>query len=342
MQDYRSLPKLRDSISHLYVEHAIVDREAQAIALHDKDGVTSVPASSLTLLLLGPGTSITHAAIKVLADSGCLTVWGGEGGIRYYAHGIGETRKAYKLERQARLWADELHHMEVVRAMYALRLRIRPDQTRTLEQLRGMEGARVKNTYAAMSQKTGVPWSGRSYDRNNWSHSDDINRALSTANACLYGICHAGIVSAGYSPGLGFIHSGKQLSFVYDIADLYKADMTIPLAFEIVGKGPKHLEREVRKACRDRFHESKLLDHILVDIEKLFQVAEKKDSFNFEEWEENMDPSRPLAWWDPESLKSPGDSALSDPIKPKSDNKDDSSRDSGPHGYSVNADDVPF
>lgn len=297
--DFRALPKLRDSQSHLYVEHVKIDKEAQSIALHDMEGVTAVPVSSLTLLMLGPGTSITHEAVKVLADSGVLVVWTGEEGIRYYAHGIGETRKAYKLERQASLWADHDAHMRVVRAMYRKRLGVRSSRSRTLEQLRGMEGVRVRDAYARASRETGVPWHGRNYDRSDWSRSDDVNRALSAANACLYGLCHSAIVSGGYSPGLGFIHSGKQLSFVYDIADLYKADVTIPLAFNVVKSGPEHLEREVRKTCREAFHRYHLLERVLPDIDQLLSAGERGAEAEDDDWDEDEDPSRPLDYWTP-------------------------------------------
>ncbi len=297
MQDYRSLPKLRDSISHLYVEHARVDKEAQSIALQDKDGIVSVPVSALTLLMLGPGTTITHQAVKVLADSGCLTVWCGEGGIRYYAHGLGETRKGYKLERQARLWADEEKHMAVVRAMYFKRLGLRNLKPYNLEQLRGMEGARVRDSYAQMSRETGVPWKGRQYDRSAWNRGDEVNRALSTANSCLYGLCHAAIISGGYSPGLGFIHSGKQLSFVYDIADLYKMEVTVPVAFNTVKEGPEHLERTIRKNCRDQFFRTKLLSRILPDIDELFNLGERADELPLDDWPEDEDPARPAPYW---------------------------------------------
>lgn len=297
--DFRALPKLRDSFSHVYVEHVKIDKEAKSISLHDKDGITQLPVSALTLLMAGPGTSITHEAIKVLADSGVLVVWCGEDGIRYYAHGIGETRKAYKLERQARLWADTTAHMQVVRAMYALRLGLAVDANLTLEQLRGMEGVRVRDSYAQASRETGVPWHGRSYDRTEWGHSDAVNRALSAANSCLYGLCHAAIVTGGYSPGLGFIHSGKQLSFVYDIADLYKAEVTIPVAFKTVLDGSENLERRVRQACRAQFHSAKLLERILPDINKVLMAGEQEEMELEDGWDEDNDPARPSGYWEP-------------------------------------------
>ena len=118
----------------------------------------------------------------------------------------------------------------------------------SLESIRGMEGLRVRRAYSEASDKYGVEWKGRNYDQNNWNNGDPINRALSAANACLYGVCHAGIVSAGYSAGLGFVHTGKMLSFVYDIADLYKTETTIPVAFQVTAEhsNDKDLERFIR------------------------------------------------------------------------------------------------
>lgn len=310
--DFRSLPKLRDSFSFVYLEHLKIDKSAQSIAVYDKEGMTEVPAAALTLLMLGPGTSITHEAVKTLADSGCMIVWCGEKGVRYYANGIGETKKGYKIERQARLWAEEKTRMTVVRAMYSLRLGLEFDDKLSLEQLRGKEGVRVREAYAAAARETGVEWKGRNYDRNDWSRGDEVNRALSSANACLYGICHCAIVSAGYSPALGFIHSGKQLSFVFDIADLYKAEVSIPVAFKAAAAGVKNLESEVRRTCRDRFHQTRLLARILPDIDKLFLCGEGKAVIKgckegsieppaSQQWDEHIDPDKPLPYWQPDS-----------------------------------------
>src|SRR5579875_2210455 len=222
MKDLHTLPKVRDSWSYLYVEHCRVDQEGKAIVLHDAEGRTPVPCAALTLLMLGPGTSITHAAIRTLAENGCLVMWTGEGAVRFYAVGMGETRSARHLLEQARRWADPILRLAVVRRMYSMRFPEPLDDYLSLQQIRGREGIRVREAYARASRATGVPWKGRSYQRDQWGSTDPINRALSAANSCLYGVCHAAIVSAGFSPALGFIHTGKMLSFVYDIADLYK------------------------------------------------------------------------------------------------------------------------
>jgi len=180
--------------------------------------------------------------------------------------------------------ADDLRFLELT------------DKDLTLEQLRGMEGVRVREAYAEASRRTGVEWKGRSYDRGNWGSTNPVNRALSCANSCLYGICHAAIVSAGYSPALGFIHLGKQLSFVYDVADLYKAEMTIPAAFDAATGGGTGLERRVRLGCRDRFAQADLLGRIVKDIDFVLGVEVEGDGENV--WD--SDPARPGQLWDPE------------------------------------------
>lgn len=267
MKDLHILPKVRDSWSYLYVERCRIDQDAKAIAIHNEMGKFPVPCSTLTLLMLGPGTTVTHAAIRALADNGCLVGWTGEEGVRFYAQGSGETRSSRHLLRQAWLCSDRALRLTVVMRLYRMRFHEELDDSLSLIQIRGKEGVRVRETYAKASAETGVPWSGRSYRRERWTSADPINRALSAANSCLYGICHAAIVSAGYSPALGFIHTGKMLSFVYDIADLYKTELTIPIAFHVVAAGTEGLESRVRYACRDSFRAGRLLQRIVPDID---------------------------------------------------------------------------
>jgi len=247
------------------------------------------------VLMLGPGTSITHEAIKVLAENGSLVVWCGEYGVRFYAQGMGETRKAYHLLKQAELASDPAKRIQVVLRMYRYRFGETLHPELSLEQIRGLEGVRVREAYARASREYGVPWNGRRYDRANWGAADPINRALSTANACLNGLCHAAIVSAGYSPALGFIHTGKQLSFVYDIADLYKVEVTVPLAFRVVAESKEHLESRVRHACRDAFREHRLLERILPDIDQVLGITAADLASG---QEADQDPARPEPWWD--------------------------------------------
>ena len=298
IQDYHDLPKLRDSLSYLYLEHGVIERSQNAVEFFDKkSGRTMVPASALTALMLGPGTSITHEAVKTLADNGCLILWCGEEGVRFYAQGMGETRKAYHLLKQAEKSSDAIQRMEVILRMYRFRFDETLDDNLSIEQIRGHEGVRVRKAYAEASKTYGIKWEGRNYDRGNWSAADPVNRALSAANACLNGLCHAAIVSGGYSPGLGFVHTGKQLSFVYDIADLYKVDITVPLAFQLAAESTQNLESRVRHACRDAFHAYKLLDNILPDIDRMLGISAEELAAGEEA---DADPARPEPWWSPE------------------------------------------
>lgn len=296
MRDLHELPKLSDSISYLYVEHCIIEQKAKAVEKIDKDGRIMIPAASLTVLMIGPGTSITHAAVKSLAENGCGMVWVGEDATRFYAHGNGETRRAYHLLRQARLVSDPLLRLAVCKRMYRKRFDGELDSDLTIEQLRGKEGARIRTTYTQASIIHGVSWHGRNYNRSDWDDSDPINRAISTANALLYGVCHAAIVSGGYSPALGFIHTGKQRSFVFDIADLYKVDITIPVAFRVVGESTGNLYARVRKACREAFKEYRLLKRVLPDIADVLDLSESTLEAGSVA---DVDAARPEPLWTP-------------------------------------------
>jgi CRISPR-associated protein Cas1 len=292
-RNLQELPKFRDGLSYLYLEHGKLEQQDQAIAVYNADGVTAIPAAGLSVLLLGPGTNITHAAIKTLAANGCSVFWVGEEMVRFYASGTGETRSSRNLLRQAEAWADQTLRLEVVRRLYGLRFPDPLPDNLTLQQIRGMEGVRVRDMYAKSSRDTGVAWKGRNYKRGEWKDADPINRALSSGAACLYGLCHAAIVSAGYSPALGFIHTGKQLSFVYDIADVYKPETLVPVAFEMVKESGQDIERRVRKSLRDKMKEAKLLERVVDDLHSLFDNLDYHDPYA-------KDGAKPGELWDPE------------------------------------------
>lgn len=320
--NYKSLPKMRDSLSLVYVEHCVLERTNSSVSAFDKDGSTEIPISNTCVVVIGPGSKVTHEAVKVMAENGCLAIWTGEEGVRYYAHGTGETKKGYKIERHARVWADEEAHMQVVRAMYFMRLGIEFNDSLTLQQLRGMEGARVRDEYFNASKKYGVTWTGRSYNNKSWKDSDPVNQALSTANSCLYGVCHSAIIAAGYSPSLGFIHSGNIISFVFDIADLYKSEISIPMAFEIAKSGESDIGSAIRRKIRDYFRETKLMKRIIPDIEWLMMIGEGKTTIKrsklSEDFEnESIDDINPYAaksYWEPGSkFSEPKNSSKSDP-----------------------------
>lgn len=295
-EDYHALPRLRDSLSYLYIEHAVIERDQSALLVLQETGRTNVPIADLCVLLLGPGTSITHAAISLLAASGVSMVWVGEDGTHYYAQGTGETHRAGHLIRQAELVSDPQKRLEVVLRMYELRFGHMLDPNLTIEQIRGMEGVRVRTAYADASRKFNVEWTGRSYDRSNWSSADPVNRALSAANAVLHGVSHAAIVSGGYSPALGFLHTGWHLAFVYDVADFYKTRLTVPLAFQIAAESSLNVESRARSACRECIRESKLLQQILPDIDHVLKAEDLGEDNDVGE----EIPAQP--WWLPQEV----------------------------------------
>lgn len=292
--DLHLLPKVRDSGSFLYLERGHLEQDDRSVAYVTERGRTAIPIASLSLVMLGPGMTVTHRAVVNASECGCSLAWVGEEGVRLYAAGLGSTRSSRHLLRQVALLTDERSRMRVVREMYAMRFDepLAPDMT--LRQIRGAEGARVRDAYRRMSREHDVPWEGRQYQREQWSSATPINRALSAANSCLYGVCHAAIVSAGYSPALGFVHTGKALSFVYDVADLYKTETSVPAAFRAVQSGTRDVERASRHALREQFHRSGLLGRIVDDLGRLFRESPDDPESAFD-----RDLARPGDLWDP-------------------------------------------
>lgn len=272
----RALPKFRDGLSFVYLEHAVIEKEAQSLAIFRATGRIDLPVASIGALLLGPGTRLTHGAMVAIADCGCSVVWVGETGVRCYAAGIGKSRSSRNLEAQARAFADPVQHLTVVRRLYQRRFTEPLPENLTLQQIRGREGVRVRDAYARAAREYGVLWQGRSYKNQAWSQADPVNRALSAGNACLYGICHAAILATGFSPGLGFIHVGRQLSFVYDLADLYKVEIVIPAAFAVAAD-PKP-EAAVKVRVREQIMNTRLLTRIVKDLVSLFDMSELDDA----------------------------------------------------------------
>ncbi|MFQ3583475.1 MAG: type I-E CRISPR-associated endonuclease Cas1e [Cyanobacteriota bacterium] len=277
MSSLRSIPKIRDSISYVYVERCRIEQDAKAIAVLQEQGRYVIPCASLTTLMLGPGSVITHAAIKNLADSSCSVQWVGEDGLRFYAKGSHPSSSVERLYHQAKLWADPVQHLAVVRRMYLFRFAEPLEEGLTLQQIRGLEGVRVRTTYSRLRKETGVEWKGRDYKLSKWEDSDPINRALSAANACLYSVCQAALHAVGYSTALGFIHTGKPLSFVYDVADLYKTETTIPAAFEAASESPMNVESRTRQLCREKFIEQRLMQRIVEDVDTILGLKNIKE-----------------------------------------------------------------
>jgi CRISPR-associated protein Cas1 len=256
------------------MEMGRLDVDANGLVFQQGESFVRVPIDQLSIIMLGPGSTVTHAAVKSLSQNNCLLAWTGQDGVRLYSASIGGTYSARRMIRQAKLVSDEEKRLEVAWRMYRFRFKETVPMVVSLEAIRGMEGIRVRKAYAEASTKYNVEWKGRRYDQDDWGKGDPINRALSSANACLYGVCHAGILSAGYSSALGFVHTGKMLSFVYDIGDLYKTEVTIPTAFRITAQNPPELERVVRMECRKVFHEFRLMDRLLPDIAEVLGVSD--------------------------------------------------------------------
>lgn len=263
------LPRIADRISFVYLERCRISRNDSGILVEMKTGSYNLPVASMCSLLLGPGTTITHRAMELIGDSGATVVWVGERGARYYAHGRPLTHTSTLLEAQANLTSNRRSRLRVARRMYQMRFPGEDVSRLTMQQLRGREGARIRRTYREWSERTGVEWNGRNYDPENYSSGDDINRALSTANACLYGLVHGVVVSMGCTPGLGFIHTGHERSFVYDIADLYKTETSIPVAFKMTSIHEGDIGSATRRAMRDSFSDGNLTERIAHDIKSL-------------------------------------------------------------------------
>jgi CRISPR-associated protein Cas1 len=269
----KALSRYSDSLSHVYLEHAVIEQEGHSIAAFTPDGRITLPAANLSSVVLGPGTRITHAAIKILADCGALIAWTGTEGLSFYASGQSKTRLSQGIEQQARFWADSRLHLNVVRRMYTYRFNESLPQYLTLQQIRGKEGVRIREAYQRLSREYGVAWNGRRYDRKSWNEADPVNKALSAANAALYAIVLAGLHALGYSPSLGFIHTGKQLSFVYDIADLVKTETSLPAAFEAAVGGAEKVESRARRILRDRCAHDRLQDRLTKAVPALFAAS---------------------------------------------------------------------
>ena len=265
---------IKDRLSTLFVEKGNLDVLDGAFVVVDKNGVrTHIPAGGVACLMLEPGTRVSHAAVVLASRVGCLLVWIGEAGVRLYASGQPGGARADRLLYQAKLALDDTARLNVVRKMYALRFKEEPLARRSVEQLRGIEGVRVRKMYELFARQYKVNWKRRNYDHTEWGSGDVPNRCLSSATACLYGICEAAILAAGYAPAIGFIHTGKPQSFVYDIADIFKFETVVPVAFRIAARNPYNPEQSVRLACRDAFRQAKLLKRIIPTIEEVLSAG---------------------------------------------------------------------
>ena len=267
---------IKDRNSMIFVGMGRIDvKDGAFVVIDEVNGERMhIPVGSVVCIMLEPGTRVSHAAIKLAAQVGTLLIWVGEAGVRLYAAGQPGGARSDKLLYQAKLALDENLRLKVVRKMFELRFGEPAPERRSVDQLRGIEGARVRKTYELLAKQYSVEWRGRKYDPKDWDKGDVVNQCISAATSCLYGVTEAAILAAGYAPAIGFIHSGKPLSFVYDMADIVKFESVVPEAFKIASKRPRSPDREVRVACRNIFREAKLLNRLIPLIEDVLSAGE--------------------------------------------------------------------
>ncbi|NLN52655.1 MAG: type I-E CRISPR-associated endonuclease Cas1 [Clostridiaceae bacterium] len=277
----KELPRIGDRVSFIYVEHAKINRQDSAITVTDVRGIVRIPAAMVGVLLLGPGTEISHRAVELIGDTGTAMVWVGERGVRHYAHGRALAHSSRFLIKQAALVSNTRSRLAVARKMYQMRFPSEDVTSLTMQQLRGREGARVRSLYRTQAKLYNVEWTRREYDPEDFEGGDIVNQALSAANVSLYGIVYSVIVALGMSPGLGFVHTGHDKSFVYDVADLYKADISIPTAFETAAeyKEGEDVGRLARLKVREKLVDGSLMQRIVKDLQYLMDVEETDEMF---------------------------------------------------------------
>lgn len=264
------LPRVADRYPFIYLERGRLEIDDSSLKWIDANGsVIRLPVATLNCLLLGPGTSITHEAIKVASQANCLVCWVGEDSMVFYAHGITPTADTRNLRRQMELAMDESLRVKVARAMYRKRFPDFPLEEKSVSELMGMEGIRVREIYEQKAQEYGVGWKGRKYVPGKFEISDMTNKLLSSMNHALYSIITSCIYAMGYTPRIGFIHSGSPLPLTYDFADLYKAELSIDLAFALtLSLGGEYNRHTVAEAFRKRVIEMDLVKNIASDLDE--------------------------------------------------------------------------
>lgn len=267
-----ALSLAKDRWTPLYLEHGRLEVDDSSIKWIGGDGfIFRIPVATISALLLGPGTTVTHAAIKACADSNTPICWTGEDSMRFYASGITPTHDNQNSKKHALAWSDKKKRTLIARKMFKMRFPDIDVSDRGINELRGMEGIRIRSLYTKLGLQYGVTWKGRNYNTQCWDLADNINKAISTANASLYALTSSVICSMGFLQQLGFIHEGGSLPFVYDIADLYKAEISLPAAFSIIRQDPMADSDLVRSKLKGIIEESRLLQRMPKDLETLLE-----------------------------------------------------------------------
>ena len=266
-----NLPQVKDKYPFLYLERGRLEIDDSSVKWIDCDkNVVRLPVATINTLLLGPGTTITHEAVKVMAAANCSVCWVGEDSLLFYAVGQSPTADSRNMRTQMLLSADAKKSVEVARRMFARRFPLAELDGKSLKEMMGMEGYRVRHLYEQTAVKYNVGWKGRCFQPGKFEIGDITNQVLTSTNAALYGILTSAIYSMGYSPHIGFIHSGSPLPFVYDLADLYKESLCIDLAFSLtLEMAGKYNRAKVSAEFRKRVIDTDLLAKIGPDIQDI-------------------------------------------------------------------------
>jgi len=268
-----SLPPCKDRWTPIYLEHGRLEVDDSSVKfITAENTVIAIPVASISSILLGPGTTVTHAAIKACSDVNTTICWTGEDGVKFYAFGNAPTSSNDNAKKQVALAMSKNKREEVARQMFLMRFPETEVQGKTVKELMGMEGLRVRESYRELGAKYSVIWKGRDFTPDNFFLSDSINRALSSANHAVYSLCLSVINSMGYLPEIGFVHSSGSDPFVYDISDLYKRETSYEAAFETIGAFPDAKMQDVIKTLKCNIEDRKITERMPKDIERLMST----------------------------------------------------------------------
>lgn len=266
----KNTPNLSDCVSFLYLEMAKIEQDEYGLVAIKGANAYHIPVTTFACILLGPGTTISHAAMKNIADAGTFVVWCRRNCEGMYVAGRGRTASNKNLIMQAKCFSDKKLHTKVARNMYKVRYPEAKLATLSIKEMMGIEGKSMREAYERFAKETGVEWNGRDY-KDAFENQTAINQALSIANNILYDICHICLLSIGFSPDLGFIHTGNAESFVFDVADIYKERISIPCAFECAKFGKDHLNERIRKEIHKYIKDTKFLKTFANDMKAVFK-----------------------------------------------------------------------
>jgi len=227
-----NLPQVKDKYPFIYLERGRMEIDDSSVKWINSEGeIIRLPIAVINAILLGPGTSITHEAVKVIASTNCSVCWVGEDSLLFYAVGQSPTSDSRNMREQMKIANDTKKSLEVAKRMFSKRFTDTELEGKTLKEIMGMEGIRVKAMYEKYALKYNVGWKGRSFIPGKFEMSDLTNKIITSSNLALYSVLTSAVYAMGYSPRIGFVHSGSPLPFIYDIADLYKEYLSIDMAF---------------------------------------------------------------------------------------------------------------